>query len=92
MVQSWIGDSSKVEDISQKYSPINYATKDASPIISIHGDSDSLIPNSQAEIWHNALDNVNVKNQLVTLPGGKHLGFTKEQIQFINKQIFLFLD
>ncbi len=92
MVQLWVGDSSKVEDIAQKYSPINYVTKDAPPIISIHGDSDSVIPHIQSEQLHNALDEVNVKNQLVTLPGGQHLGFTKEQFQFSNEQIILFLD
>jgi acetyl esterase/lipase len=92
MVQLWVGDSSKVEDIAQKYSPINYVTKDAPPIISIHGDADPVIPHSQAELLHNALDEANVKNQLVTLQGGSHLGFTKEQFQFSNEQIFLFLD
>jgi acetyl esterase/lipase len=92
MVQLWVGDSSKVEDIAQKYSPINYVTKDAPPIISIHGDADPVIPHSQAELLHKELEEVNVKNQLVTLQGGSHLGFTKEQFQFSNEQIFLFLD
>ena len=91
-VLGWIGDPDAVEEISRKYSPINYVTNEAPPIISIHGDSDSIIPHVQSELLHNALDEANVKNQLVTLSGGKHLGFTKEQFQFSNEQIFLFLD
>ena len=92
MVQAWVGDPNAVESIARKYSPINYVTKDAPPVISIHGDADSVVPHIQSELLHNALDEVNVKNQLITLPGGQHLGFTKEQFQFIYEQIFLFLE
>ena len=68
------------------------ATKEAPPIISIHGDSDSVVPHVQSELLHEALEEVHVKNQLITLPGGEHLGFTRDQFQLIYEQIFMFLD
>jgi acetyl esterase/lipase len=89
---NWIGSPDGVAEISQKYSPINYVTINAPPIISIHGDADSDVLYSQSEILHNKLDNLNVKNQLITLKGGNHMGFTRDQFQFIYEQIFSFLE
>lgn len=90
-VKRWVGDDHTVADISRKYSPIHYVTENAPPILSIHGDLDSVIPYRQSEALHRALDEAKVNNQLLTLTGGKHLGFTDAQFQHINEQIFSFL-
>ena len=90
-VEDWVGDADAIEEISRGYSPIHYVSSDAPPVISIHGDSDTVIPYIQSKSLHTALDKAKVKNQLVTLPGGKHLGFTKAQFQAINEQIFTFI-
>jgi len=90
-IKVWVKDPQAIEEISREYSPIHYVTNNAPPVITIHGDYDTIIPFVQSKKLHKALDKVNVQNQLVTVPGGGHFGFTKEQFQFINEQIFLFL-
>lgn len=90
-VLRWIGDQEKIAEISKKYSPIHYVTPNAPPILTIHGDSDSMVPHSQAQLLHEALDKAGTKHQLLTLPGGKHMGFSEEQYQLINRTIFSFL-
>ncbi|MGV7235767.1 MAG: prolyl oligopeptidase family serine peptidase [Nitrosomonadaceae bacterium] len=88
-----LGDNhEEVAKISAKYSPVNHVTKSTPPIISIHGDSDEVVLYSHSEILHNLLDDTNLPNQLVTLHGGKHMGFTRKQFQHIYEQIFQFLD
>lgn len=91
-VLNWIGKENKLADISEKYSPIHYITENAPPILSIQGDMDSLNPYSQAVLLHEKLENVGAENQLLTLKGGTHLGFTEEQFQLIFKTIFEFLE
>lgn len=88
----WGDSHDKVAEISAKYSPINYLTPSAPPIISIHGDADEVVQYSQSEILHQKLDNSNIPNQLVTIEGGKHMGFTRKQFQFIYEQVFSFLE
>lgn len=91
-VEAWVADTATIEEISRKYSPSHYVTNDAPPVITIHGDSDPVIPYVQSVQLHKALDEVNVKNQLVTVPEGRHFGFSKEEFQHINEQIFLFIE
>jgi dipeptidyl aminopeptidase/acylaminoacyl peptidase len=47
--------------------------------MSIHGDSDPLVPYPQAVKLHEALTKAGVQNQLLTIPGGKHGGFTPDE-------------
>jgi len=88
----WVGDPEEVDEISRQYSPVNYVTKNAVPVISIHGDSDGDVLYSHSQTLHSRLDDLGVENQLVTLEGGRHLGFTREQFQYIYEQIFSFLE
>lgn len=90
-VLDWVGDRGKIAEISNKYSPIYHVTKNAPAIITIHGDSDSVVPHDQAQLLHEALDNVEAKHLLLTLPGGKHMGFSEDQFQMIYKTMFSFL-
>ena len=87
----WIGQPQKVADISKTYSPIHYITKNAPPILSIHGVDDSVVPYSQSVLLHEALDKVGTRHRLLSLKGGKHMGFTEEQFQQIYEAIFEFL-
>ncbi len=90
-VLAWIGNQEKIAEISKKYSPIHYVTHNAPPILTIHGASDSIVPHNQAQLLHEALDKAGTKHQLLTLTGGKHLGFSEEQFQLIYKTIYSFL-
>jgi len=91
-VLNWVEHREMIDDISRKYSPIHYVSKNAPPILSIHGDVDTLVPHDQAELLHNTLDSLGTTHQLLTLENGKHLGFSEEQFQLIFRTIFDFLD
>ena len=45
-------------------------------MITIHGDADPTVPYAHGVRLHEALTKAGVPNQLFTVPGGKHGGFT----------------
>ncbi len=90
-VEGWVGDTSQIASISQRYSPLHYVRADTPPVITLHGDLDSVVPYPQAQSLHQALEKARVKNELVTLQGGKHQGFTPAQFQLCYERIFAFL-
>jgi len=75
----WFGDLPNKMDIAKRVSPLTYVRDGLPPILSIHGDSDTTVPYSEAVRLHAALAKTNTKNQLVTIPGGKHGQFTAEE-------------
>jgi acetyl esterase/lipase len=77
----WVGDQPNADEIAKRVSPINYVTSNVPPIITIHGDKDSLVPYEQAARLHKALDAARVPNQFYTVPGADHGGYTYEQNQ-----------
>lgn len=78
---AWIGDQPNADEIAKRVSPINYVTSNVPPIITIHGDKDSLVPYEQAVRLHKALDAAKVPNELHTVAGADHGGYTFEQNQ-----------
>jgi dipeptidyl aminopeptidase/acylaminoacyl peptidase len=62
------------------------------PIISIQGDADPTVPYSQNVRLHQGLDGSGVRNELVTIPGGKHGGFSDAEMAKAHAQIRGFLD
>jgi acetyl esterase/lipase len=77
---SWIGSARDGEEMARRVSPLTYVRKDLPPIFSIHGTSDQLVPYSHATRLHAALDKAGVPNRLVTIPNGKHGGFSREEM------------
>jgi acetyl esterase/lipase len=77
----WLGDQPNADEIAKRVSPINYVTAGLPPIITIHGDKDALVPYEQSVRLHKALDAAKVPNQLFTVAGANHGGFTYEQNQ-----------
>jgi acetyl esterase/lipase len=77
----WLGDQPNADEVAKRVSPINYVNKNNPPIITIHGDKDALVPYQQSVRLHKALDAAGVINQLVTVPGAGHGGFSYEQDQ-----------
>ena len=49
------------------------------PVMSIHGDADPTVPYTHALRLRNALEKAHVPNRLVTVPGGKHGGFSQAE-------------
>ena len=88
----WIGDQPNADEIAKRVSPINMVSKNVPPILTIHGDHDELVPYSQAVRLHKALDAAGVPNQLYTVAGGNHGGFSAEETQNIWATIRQFLN
>ena len=53
-------------------SPITHATKDASPVLFVHGDADTLVPLQQSEVMKAKLDEFGVENELIVVKNGGH--------------------
>ncbi len=89
--EAWLGSASDRRDIARRVSPINYVRPELPAILTIHGDSDPIVPYSQGVRLHQALQEAGVTNQLLTVEGGGHGGFSTTQMQGIFRTIREFL-
>jgi acetyl esterase/lipase len=87
----WLGSQPEREAIAKRVSPLTYVHGGNPPVLTVHGDADPVVPYSQAVRLHQALTQAGVKNELVTIHGGGHGGFTPEQVQdaFVKINAFL---
>jgi acetyl esterase/lipase len=76
---SWLGSEPDRENLAKRLSPLTYVRSDGPPVLTIHGDADPTVPYSHAVRLHQALSKAGVRNQLLTIQGGAHGGFTEEQ-------------
>jgi len=77
--ERWFGSMPNRIEVAKRVSPMTYVRAGLPPILTVHGDADPTVPYPEAVTLHKALDKFKVPNQLVTIPGGKHGGFTSEQ-------------
>jgi acetyl esterase/lipase len=75
----WMGGLPNREEVARRVSPLTYIRPGLPPILTVHGDADTTVPYQHAVRLHEALAKAGVPNQLVTIPGGKHGGFTPEE-------------
>lgn len=87
----WLGDKATDADFARSVSPINWVTKDSPPIFIVHGDADPIVPYGQSVELHEKLDKLGVKNEFITVSGGKHGGFGTEKNRELNIMIATFL-
>ena len=76
----WFGSNPDRRELAQFISPLKYVREGLPPIITIHGDKDPRIPHTQAIRLHEGLEQAGVPNQLVSIPGGGHGGFSQEEM------------
>lgn len=76
---AWLGSMPNREEVARRASPLTYVRAGLPPIITIHGDADPTVPYSHAVRLHDALTKAGVANQLITIPGGKHGGFSHDE-------------
>lgn len=88
---NWLGSKKNDPQFAMSVSPMTYVTKNSPPVFIVHGDADPVVPYNHAVRLHEKLDSVGVKNQFITVPGGKHGGFPKENASEISKGIIAFL-
>jgi acetyl esterase/lipase len=79
LAAQWLGSLPNRDEITRRVSPLTYVRAGLPPIMTVHGDADPLVPYPQAVKLHQDLTKANVPNQLLTIPGGKHGGFTPEE-------------
>ena len=89
--QNWLDTKKKDEAYAKSVSPISYVTKKSPPVFIVHGDADSTVPHEQSVILHNKLLDLGVKTEFISVPGGGHGKFTKEQMAEVNKAIIQFI-
>ena len=89
---AWLGGMSNREELAKRVSPLTYVRAGLPPIISIQGDADPTVPYSQNVRLHQALDKAGIRNELVTIPGGKHGGFSDAEMTKAYAAIRAFLD
>jgi acetyl esterase/lipase len=90
----WLGARPDRAEIARRVSPLEYVRSGLPPVIMIHGDADPTVPYQHSVRLKAALDKVGVPNELFTVPGGHHGGFSPDQNvqvygairQFLKKQ------
>ena len=87
----WMGSMPNRAEIAKRVSPLTYVRAGAPPVITIHGDADPTVPYSQATRLQEALRKAGVGEQLVTIPGGKHGGFSRAENERAYREIRAFL-
>lgn len=88
---SWIGYQENGVSVAKRVSPLTYVRMGLPPILTIHGDKDPLVPYSHAVQLHEALTKSGIRNELLTIPGGRHGGFTNDETTKIFQTIREFL-
>ena len=78
--REWFGSMSNPEALAKQLSPVNYVRAGLPAIITIHGELDDVAPYAHAVRLHAMLDKAGVPNQLVTIRGRKHGGFSREEM------------
>lgn len=77
-------------DLAKRASPTTYIDKHDPPFLIIQGEKDESVPKSQSTLLHQWLNDANVKNELIIVPGAPHYGemFDVPEIQ---ERVFKFL-
>lgn len=72
----WLGSTPDRAEIAKRVSPLSYVRPGLMPILMIQGDADPVVPYQHSLRLKAALDKAGVKNELHTVPGGRHGGFS----------------
>ncbi|MCG2617983.1 alpha/beta hydrolase [Terrimonas sp. NA20] len=88
---AWLGSKATDREFAMSVSPINYVTKKSPPTFIVHGDADPTVPYQQSVDLHKKFVEAGVKTEFITIKGGLHGKFTKEQNSELNQSIAAFL-
>ncbi len=88
---NWLGAKAKDEAFAKSVSPIHFVNGNSPPVFIVHGDADPTVPYQQSVDLHKKLKSAGVKTEFVTVKGGLHGKFDKEQNSMVNKAIINFL-
>jgi acetyl esterase/lipase len=85
---AWVGNQ---PEVARRVSPINYVRPGLPPIFLEQGDSDRTVPYALTVKFHEALTRAGVPNQLMTVVGGGHGGYSAEEYVLIYRTLRAFL-
>lgn len=88
---TWFGSLPDRAGIATRVSPLTYVRAGLPPILTVHGDKDTVVPYEHAVRLQAALNKAGVKNKLLTIPGGGHGQFKPDERTMIFAQIREFL-
>lgn len=74
------------------YSPLHVIDASSPPVITIHGMDDSVVRTIRRWALQERLDASGIGNEPLSLPGGKHAGFTCDQVQQAFTAMLAFVD
>lgn len=78
--------------VYKKASPVAYVTKDAPPILMLHGTFDLIVPVKHSEDLEKRLTDAGTKAELVTIPFAGHGGWSPRDMGKAQAAAFKFLD
>lgn len=87
----WLGDKAADKSFAASVSPLSYVNKNSPPVFIVHGDADPTVPYQQSVALYQKLKDAGVKTEFMTVPGGLHGKFPKEENSKVNKAIADFL-
>jgi acetyl esterase/lipase len=89
-VANWLGANNNAA-FAKTVSPITYVTKNSPPTFVAHGNADTTVPYQQSVDLHTKLLEMGVKTEFITVEGGGHGKWTKEQNADVDKAVLKFL-
>ena len=88
---SWLGEKKLDSVFAASVSPNHYVSMSSPPTLIIHGDADPTVPYQQSVLLYKQFQTVGVKSDFISVPGGLHGKFSKEQTIDVNKAILKFI-
>ena len=82
------GPVQEFQDVSRQASATTHASKGDPPFLLIHGTNDNVVPFSQSELMHEALEKAGVESILVPVQGGGHGNFRSNEVAERLRQFF----
>jgi acetyl esterase/lipase len=87
----WFDPNDDYGEVTRSLSPVKYVRKGVAPVMTIHGSNDPAVLPIQAELLHEKLREVGVREKLVMIPERKHGNFSDEERVMIFEEIEEFL-
>ncbi|HEX6279917.1 MAG TPA: alpha/beta hydrolase [Pyrinomonadaceae bacterium] len=87
----WMGSLPNADEVARSVSPLTYVRPGLPPVITIHGDKDDVVPYTHSTRLHDALKKDKNVERLITIEGGGHGMFAKEQYTKGFDEIWKFL-
>ncbi|HEX9826168.1 MAG TPA: alpha/beta hydrolase [Flavobacteriaceae bacterium] len=90
--KNWLGKGFDNQKFTESVSPLYYVTKNSPPVYIVHGDADPIVPYDQSVSLYEKLKSNGVKSKFLTIEGGNHGKFTKEEKSDMSKDMWSFLN